>query len=693
MKELLQELAIDFDSILDLMDSFQDIFFLKDGDGRYIRVGGKVHEYLHIDKNDLIGKTNEDLALYFPSLKDFFKNVAKTDEQTWSNEKLTIYREHFYQFGDQTRIFDIFKLPLFYKDGSRKGLLVVGKDKTIVSESQLELANRMKELKDIQFALEQSSIVAITDNKGIITYVNDKFCELSKYGRDELIGSTHRLINSGYHSKSFFKDMWAVIGSGKVWKGVMRNKAKDGSYYWVNTTIVPFLNEAAIPYQYISIRHDITNQKEIEEQILYNAYHDELTGLRNRRCFNYEINSSFQQNKDEKMAFFFIDLDRFKHVNDTLGHDSGDQVLKVVAHRLSTHLKNEVDLYRFGGDEFIAVMKDCSDTCAETMAAKINNLFSTPFHYKGEKIYLSTSIGVSFYPKDGKDLEILVKKADSAMYIGKRSSSNEVQFFTSEMYENLTKMMEMERELRGAIEEKAFHLHYQPQVDLRTQEIVGLEALIRWEHPKWGNISPSEFIPIAEETGLITPITEWVLDSVCRDYRSWLDIGMEPIRLAVNISPNLFQEDLVLLVTRTLEKWKLSSSFLELEMTEGVLQNQRTTIPILQELRALGVRVSIDDFGTGYSSLASLRDFPIDCLKIDRSFMEDIKKDNGIMIKTILDMATHLNVNVIAEGIETKSQLMFLSTLQCSQGQGYLFSRPLPGEEIVKILSKKCIYL
>lgn len=691
MNELLQEFASDMDSILDLIDSFNDIFFLKDGEGRYIRVGGKIHEYLHINKCELIGKKDEELSLHFPFLKSFFDNLSATDEHTWTTGKLTTNREHIYSIGDQTKIFDILELPLFYENGSRKGLLVFGKDKTAGTVSQLKLANKIKELRDIQFALDQSSIVAITDNKGKITYVNNKFCELSQYSRDELMGSTHSLVNSGYHSRNFFKDMWATIGSGKVWNGVLQNKAKDGSLYWVKTTIVPFLNEAGVPYQYISIRHDITNQKEIEEKILYNAYHDELTGLRNRRCFNYEINKSIQQNKDEEMAFYFIDLDRFKHVNDTLGHDSGDQVLKVVANRLSTHLKNEVDLYRFGGDEFIAVMKGCSGSCAEQMASKINNLFSTPFHYNSEKIYLSTSIGVSFYPKDGTDLENLVKKADSAMYIGKKSNTNEVQYFTSEMYESLSKMMEMERELRGAIEEKSFHLHYQPQVDLRTQKIVGLEALIRWKHPKWGNIPPSEFIPIAEETGLITPITEWVLETVCRNYQYWLSNGMESIRIAVNISPNFFHEDLVSLITRTLKKWNLPSSFLELEMTEGVLQNQRRTIPVLQQLRALGVRLSIDDFGTGYSSLASLRDFPIDCLKIDRSFMEDIKKDNGIMVKTILNMATHLNVNVIAEGIETQSQLRFLSNLHCSEGQGYLFSKPLPGGEILEILSKRCI--
>lgn len=554
---------------------------------------------------------------------------------------------------------------------------------------EFELACKVKELEDLKFAVDQSVIIATTDSTGIITEVNNKFCEISKYTKEELIGMNNNILNSGYHSKNFFREMWKTIRAGKVWRGNIKNKAKDGTFYWVKTMIIPFLNQNDLPYQYIAIQQDITDLKEAEMQILQNSYHDELTGLQNRRFFNDELSKWVDENKENRMALLFLDLYRFKYINDTLGHSWGDQVLKAVSKRLLNHLQDKAELYRFGGDEFIIVLKNYPVDEVKELANEVTRLLSKPFQIKSENLYIGVSIGISLFPRDGIDLETLVKKADSAMYLAKRRGTNAIQYYSSEEYADMQKTMHLERALRQAVEEKSFTLHYQPQVELYSNEIIGVEALIRWEHPTLGNIPPSEFIPLSEKTGLITPITKWVLETACVQNKNWQENGLAPITIAVNISPYLLKGDLVEMVTQILMKTKLPPCYLELEITESLMQEPEFTIPILRKLKSLGVRLSIDDFGTGYSSLSYLKHFPIDSLKIDQSFIKEIQNDDGIIVKTIIDMASHLNVSVVAEGIENQEQLDFLSNLNCSTGQGYYFSHPLPSKEVYKKIQNK----
>lgn len=671
-----------------ILTSFMDLVYLKDREGNWVKVNDYTKELFAFNEFNWCRKKNDELAFLFPYYKDFFVNSNDTDEQTLENKEISKYEQRIWDFKGELRTFSVIKIPFYQQDGSRKSLLVMGKEITLDKEENLVLTATVRALADFKFALDQSSIVATTDSRGRITYVNDTFCEISKYSREELIGEDHRILNSGYHSKKFFGEMWKTIKQGECWKGEIKNRAKDGSFYWVKTTIIPFLCEKGIPYQYIAIRQDITEQKEFGEKILHSAYHDDLTGLRNRRAFGEIINHCIHRNKKvSQLAFIFLDLNRFKYINDTFGHNVGDQILRGVSDRLIRHFTDKADIYRFGGDEFIIVLKNLSNEEVERFLDETTNLFLKPFYFNNERIYLSASLGVSLFPRDGDDVETLLKKADSAMYSAKESGNKTIQFYTDELSVNMTKKMKLENALRHAVEENQFILYYQPQFNLRSKKIVGVEALIRWEHPTLGVIQPSEFIPLAEETGLIEPISEWVLETACSQNREWQESGISNIRMGVNIPPSLFGENLVNSIKSMLEKTNLQPCYLDIEITESTMHAPEITIPILKKLKSIGVRLSIDDFGTGYSSLAYLKDFPVDCLKIDRSFIREIQTDNGPIVKMIISMASLLILSVIAEGIETDEQLEFLSQLSCDEGQGYLFSRPLPEKEIFKLLS------
>jgi len=668
-----------------LLGKIVDFFCIKDGQGNWINM------FSFTDEPDLnkfaesveMGKNNEELARLFPHLAW----LLVEDEQTWATEDSKRYEEYFINENGEIKYYEIIKSPFFNPDGTRKILFIFLKDISNEKNIELSLKIKIKELEDLKFALDESSIVAITDRAGMITYVNDTFCKISKYSREELVGKTHRVINSGYHSKEFFQELWQTIQNGKVWRGNIRNRAKDGQYYWVKTTIVPFLDDNGKPYQYIAIRQDISSQMKYEEQLLYNSLHDELTGIPNRRSLRQNLTKWIAENNQKTMAILFLDIDRFRNINDTLGYQVGDEILKSIARRLKNHIQENGELYHFGGDQFIIIYKGCSEKEVENYIEKIMQLFKRPFTYNREAIFINVNIGVSFYPKDGNDLETIIKKADSAKIVSKERGRKSVNFYSDEIYEELKKKIYLETEIRKAIDEKQFTIFYQPQVDLTTGKIVGVEALIRWNHPIQGSISPSEFIYLAEANGLITPITEWMLEKVCMQARQWQENGYPSIRVGINISPVLLGEELLEMVEKALKMTNLPPNRLELEITESFMQEPDYAIYILKKIKSLGVRLSIDDFGTGYSSLSYLKQLPVDALKIDRSFVSELERD-GVIVKTIINMASHFNLSVIAEGIETKEQIKILKELQCTEGQGYYFSRAVPHEEIPRLLQK-----
>jgi len=440
--------------------------------------------------------------------------------------------------------------------------------------------------------------------------------------------------------------------------------------------------------------HYSIERKAYQVQLEHQANYDALTGLPNRNLLNDRLRQAvYSQRSPRNIAVVFMDLDHFKFVNDSLGHSTGDKLLKAMGERLRSVLREGDTVGRVGGDEFVLILNDQSNEevifrAMQRITAKV----AEPIQIDGKELYVTVSAGISLYPQDGQDVETLLKNADAAMYRAKEHGRSNFQFYTSEMNERVTDRLALEHALRRALERREFLLHYQHKVDLRTGSIIGAEALVRWMHPEWGLVRPARFIPIAEETGLIVPLGEWVFEEACRQTRTWIDAGLRPGTVSVNLSARQFRaEGLVRAVSRILQETRVDPALVEMELTESmVMHNVETSIATLQALKALGIRLSVDDFGTGYSSLAYLKDLPIDALKIDRSFVRDIgmgaDADDGILAAAIISLGHALHLKVIAEGVETDAQLHFLKRHGCDQVQGFLYGEPVPPAQFAELL-------
>jgi diguanylate cyclase (GGDEF)-like protein/PAS domain S-box-containing protein len=460
---------------------------------------------------------------------------------------------------------------------------------------------------------------------------------------------------------------------------------KTGTILYLNMTIVPIKENEKVTGVF-GILRDITEQVESEKAIHHLAYHDYLTGLPNRYMLDQQLCGELltAAKNSTPLALLFLDLDRFKVINDTLSHSSGDQLLNEVAKRLISAVGNKNIVFRQGGDEFVIILSNANACEAAEIAKKIDHSFSEPFCIKNEKIYTSSSIGISLYPGDGDTIDSLLKNAEIAMYQAKRAGNKNYRFFSALEAEGQFSPLKIEMDLHTALENNEFTLYYQPKVHLKTGKIVGFEALIRWNHPEMGLVSPDKFIPIAEESGLIIPIGKWVLFEACKQNKQWHNRGFETI-ISVNLSPRQFkQTNMVQIITETLHSTGLKPQYLEFEITESMTADIKQTLSTLKELKSLGIQISIDDFGTGFSSLNYLKEFPIDTLKIDQSFVMELYKNpnDETIVKTIISMAHNLNLNVVAEGIETQEQLIFLQEHVCNVGQGYFFSKPLSASDL-----------
>ncbi|QQZ08763.1 bifunctional diguanylate cyclase/phosphodiesterase [Heyndrickxia vini] len=531
--------------------------------------------------------------------------------------------------------------------------------------------------------------IVLADYNGVIISWNKAASLMFGYDEDEILGKNLQIIIPERYRAAHQMGMERYISTEKphvIGKTMeLHGLRKSGSEFPLEISLATWKEKQTIYFS--SIIRDISERKHTEEKINRMVYLDPLTGLPNRHLLNDRLTQALEQAHDKKqiIGIMFIDLDRFKYINDTLGHAAGDDLLIEASKRIQSCLDKTDTLSRQGGDEFIILLPDTTHNEITKCAQKIVQLFTQSFVLNEQEMFITPSIGISLYPSDGNDMETLIKNADTAMYRVKEQGKNNFQFYTPDMNEAVSQKIKLEMGLRKGLERGDFNVHYQPQVDVSFGRIIGVEALIRWNHPDLGNIPPSDFIPIAEETGLIVPIGEWVLYEACRQNKEWQQEGYAPLRVAVNISSRQFQHsNLVEVVQRTLTETGLDPQYLELELTESIIQDSKHAISTMQKLKDMGIHLSIDDFGTGYSSLSYLKLFPIDTLKIDQSFTKNIFSDtkDAALVHTIINMAHSLDLKVIAEGVETGEQLQFLQQTQCNEAQGYFFSRPISAEEL-----------
>ncbi len=539
-----------------------------------------------------------------------------------------------------------------------------------------------------------SESIVITDLQGRMLAVNRAFTETTGYEEAEALGQNPRMLQSGRHERDFYQTVWENVLTTGQWQGEIWNRRKNGEVYPSWMTISTVRNARGEPSHYVSVSTDISQVKRSEAELEHLAHYDPLTDLPNRLLVQSRLAHALDRGErhGERIAVLSIDLDRFKTVNDSLGHVIGDQLLIDVARRLRARVRSEDTLGRLGGDEFLLVLEPVSDpqTAAE-VAADLLAALATPFRLPGgNEVYLGASIGIAVYPEDGATPAELLRDADAAMYQAKEQGRNRFCFYTPDMNVKALAQLELESALRRALERGEFVLHYQPKADLRTGRVYGAEALIRWAPEGQGLIPPAAFIPFAEKTGLIVPIGNWVIDAACRQLRAWRDAGLRELRLAVNVSGRQFHSgELPEVVIQALARHEVPASCLELELTESMLmEHPEQTVGILAALKRIGVTLSLDDFGTGYSSFAYLSRFPIDALKIDQSFVRNVvtEPQAAIIAVSIIELAHRLRLKVVAEGVETASQLGFLRGRDCDEMQGYYFAEPMPAGALEDLL-------
>lgn len=583
-----------------------------------------------------------------------------------------------------------------------KNITLIEEAAKLVSLS-IDQAYSKQELRIAATAFQSQEGVLITDIHGVIIKVNKAFTRITGYGAKEAIGYKPDLLKSGQHTTRFYNDMWMKIQRLGFWSDEIWNKRKNGEIYPANLTVTAVEDDTHVITHYVGTIVDISERKASEEAISRLAFFDPLTQLPNRRMLLDKLSQSIEigEKNDHIGALLFLDIDHFKILNDMHGHDLGDVLLQQIAKRLEISIANNGIIGRLGGDEFVIILGNLSKdtgkaaTEASVIADKILYVLNQPYHLNHLEYNSSISIGVTTFRGGKFNTSELMKQADIAMYQAKQAGRNTIRFFDPIMHENLLDRIKLEKDIQLAIDEKQFELYYQVQVD-RSGRPVGSEALIRWNHPERGLLSPIEFIPLAEEKGLIIPIGEWVLDTACRQISLWKkNKTTRNLALSINISAKqIHQVDFVNLVKSSVNKYNINPDQLKIELTETLLLDDiDKAISIMNDLEGFGIKLSLDDFGTGYSSLQYLKNLPLYELKIDRSFINDLEQDisDQAIVKTIIAMADSLSLTVIAEGVETKEQMNYLLSQGCTKFQGYLFSKPIPIGEFAKFIASEMI--
>ena len=659
--------------LTDLIENAPAAVTLKDLSGRFLLVNKRFEELFGIKKQDAVGKAAAEI---FPCVsRSLQENINETSAEY--EECISL------QDGVKTFSTSCFAVP-----NSAENNYCVGCIQTDITyrkqlEQQIQLDQKIIE--------HTEDAIVVTNNEAIIIDVNDAYTEITGYTREEAIGQNPRYCKSGRHDTEFYKSMWQHLTDNGFWSGEIWDRRKNGELFKKWLTINAIHDSGGVTVSYVGIFTDITEKKNAEHKLRNLLFYDPLTKLPNRTLFRERLEQAIIscQDRDMPLALFCIDLDRFKDINDTLGHKAGDELLIQVAKRIKSGIRKSDVVARLCGDEFSVILSEIKfRESIGLLAMRMIHLIQQPFYLADQEIFIDASIGICIYPDDAKEVDSLLKNANTAMHFAKERTRGSFQHFRSQMNERLVQRINLENQLRHALEQEQFLLHYQPKYSLKEEKIVGAEALVRWQHPKEGMVSPAEFIPIAEASSIIIALGEWVLRTACRQVKAWENEGLGSLRISVNLSSRQFQSrKLLQLLQDALEETQLEPDLLELEITEStVMEDPKQTAELLQDIRKLGVRIAIDDFGTGYSSLAYLKKFPVNTLKIDQSFVADLTKDSDeeAIIDSIIQMATGLKLDVVAEGVETQEQLNFLKKRQCKEVQGYFFSKPLSATEFSK---------
>ncbi len=558
------------------------------------------------------------------------------------------------------------------------------------AEAALHLRQRA-----IEASVNAIVITSATQRGFPVEYVNPAFERMTGYRAQEIVGQSLRILRRDDHDQPGIAEIRAILAEQREGYATVRNYRKDGTLFWSEVHIAPVRDDAGVVSHFVAAKYDVTEMKHYQEKLEFQASHDALTGLPNRLLLRERLTHAIASASRSGRPFWvaFLDLDHFKFINDSLGHSAGDLLLLQMSRRLQHVLRASDTVAREGGDEFVLILPESNDENPNAhVLQRIMDVIAQPVKIDSHRFYPTCSIGVAAFPTDGADPDTLIKHADIAMYRAKEIGRNNFQFFTAALNQKALERLRLEADLRNAIERNELLLHYQPQVCLQSGRMIGMEALIRWQHPQLGMVAPDRFIGLAEETGLIVPIGKWVMRTACRQNKAWQDAGLGNLRVAVNLSARQFGEnDLAQSVAAILQETGLEPRYLDIELTESlVMTDVEHAIGVLRALKALGLQLSIDDFGTGYSSLSYLKRFPLDVLKIDQSFVRDItvNADGAAIVKSIIALAHNLRLHVIAEGVETASQLAYLRENGCDQLQGYYFSRPLAADAFAALLQQ-----